>query len=119
MISNRSQFLSEKIKFLNFKTIKGKLAQFILQAEGGKSEIILEMTQNDLADYFGVARPSVSRVIGELEQEGIIITKGKTLRILDKKGLSESDNRIGDVTELTTLLASANVERSCSADFIL
>ena len=26
MISNRSQFLSEKIKFLNFKTIKGKLA---------------------------------------------------------------------------------------------
>jgi CRP-like cAMP-binding protein len=26
MISNRSHFLSEKIKFLNFKTIKGKLA---------------------------------------------------------------------------------------------
>ena len=89
MISNRSQFLSEKIKFLNFKTIKGKLAQFILQkAEGGKSNIILEMTQNDLADFFGVARPSVSRAIGELEQEGFIEAAGKNIRILNKEGLS-------------------------------
>ena len=90
MISNRSQFLSEKIKFLNFKTIRGKLAQYILQTAGtGKSEIKLEMTQNDLAEYFGVARPSIARVIGEMENEGIIITKGKILKILDKKRLTE------------------------------
>lgn len=89
MISNRSQFLSEKIKFLNFKTIKGKLAHFILQkAEDGRSAIILGMTQNDLADFFGVARPSVSRAIGELEQEGYIAAAGKSIRILNKKGLS-------------------------------
>jgi CRP-like cAMP-binding protein len=90
IISNRSQFLSEKIKFLNFKTIKGKLAQYILQTAGpDKSEIRLAMTQNDLAEYFGVARPSIARVISELETEGIIITKGKTLKILDKKRLTE------------------------------
>jgi CRP-like cAMP-binding protein len=47
------------------------------------------MTQNDLAEYFGVARPSIARVIGELETEGIIITKGKTLKMLDKKRLTE------------------------------
>ena len=46
------------------------------------------MTQNDLADYFGVARPSVSRAIGELEQEGFIEANGKNIRILDKEGLS-------------------------------
>jgi CRP/FNR family transcriptional regulator, dissimilatory nitrate respiration regulator len=89
MISNRSQFLSEKIKFLNFKTIKGKLAQFILQrADNGKSSIILDITQNDLADFFGVARPSVSRALGELEQDGFIEATGKNIKILDKKGLS-------------------------------
>lgn len=90
MISNRSQFLSEKIKFLNFKTIRGKLAQYILQlASSGKSEIRLEMSQNDLAEYFGVARPSIARVIGEMETEGILITKGKILTILDKESLTE------------------------------
>ncbi|MCJ7447072.1 MAG: Crp/Fnr family transcriptional regulator [Bacteroidales bacterium] len=90
MISNRSQFLSEKIKFLSFKTIKGKLAQFILQrAVGDKTDIILEITQNDLADFFGVARPSVARALGEMEDEGLIEARGKNIKILDKAGLAK------------------------------
>jgi len=90
LISNRSQFLSEKIKFLNFKTIRGKLAQYILQSAGtDKNDITLSMTQNEISEYFGVARPSIARVLGELENEGVIITKGKYLKILDKKRLTE------------------------------
>ena len=90
MISNRSQFLSEKIKFLNFKTIKGKLAHFILQKAGKDgSAIILNMTQNDLADFFGVARPSVARVLGELEEEGYLEVKGKNIKVIDKEGLAD------------------------------
>jgi len=47
------------------------------------------MTQNDLAEYFGVARPSIARVIGEMEEERIISTKGKYLKILDKRKLAD------------------------------
>jgi CRP/FNR family transcriptional regulator, dissimilatory nitrate respiration regulator len=90
MISNRSQFLSEKIKFLNFKTIKGKLAHYMLQKSGTDYNVIsMDMTQADLADFFGVARPSVARALGELETDGYIEAKGKRIKILDKKGLAE------------------------------
>jgi len=90
MISNRSQFLSEKIKFLNFKTIKGKLAHYILQNAGKESfSVTLGMTQNELADFFGVARPSVARALRELETEGYIEAKGKKIKITDKDGLSD------------------------------
>lgn len=90
MISNRSQFLSEKIKFLNFKTIKGKLANYILQKAGKDVMVVtLSMTQNDLADFFGVARPSVARALGDLEKEGFIEAKGKQIKIIDKEGLAD------------------------------
>lgn len=90
LISNRSQFLSEKIKFLNFKTIKGKLAQYLLTLAGEKrSEIRLTATQNDLADFFGVARPSIARALGEMEEQGIIRANGKSIQILEIKRLSE------------------------------
>jgi CRP-like cAMP-binding protein len=90
MISNRSQFLSEKIKFLNFKTIKGKLAHYILQKAGKeKASILLDMTQNELADFFGVARPSVARALGELEEEGYLEAKGKNIMIIDKEELAD------------------------------
>lgn len=89
MISNRSQFLSEKIKFLSFKTIKGKLAQFILQRAGNERQSVnLDLTQNEIADFFGVARPSVARALGEMEQDGIISANAKNIRIIDRKKLS-------------------------------
>jgi CRP/FNR family transcriptional regulator, dissimilatory nitrate respiration regulator len=90
IISNRSQFLSEKIKFLNFKTIKGKLAHLILQkAENNRTSVMLDMTQNNLADFFGVARPSVARALHDLEIEGYIEAKGKNIKILNKDGLAD------------------------------
>jgi len=90
MISNRSQFLSEKIKFLNFKTIRGKLAHYILQKAGTEhNTITLGMTQNELADFFGVARPSVARAFSLLAGENYIEVKGKSIKILDKEGLAE------------------------------
>jgi CRP-like cAMP-binding protein len=93
MISNRSQFLSEKIKFLNFKTIKGKLAQFILQRTTvDRPSFNLGMTQTDLADYFGVARPSVGRALSEMEVEGLIEAAGKNIRVIDIRRLTELTN---------------------------
>jgi len=89
MISNRSQFLSEKIKFLNFKTIKGKLAQFIMQRAGkDRHSVVLDMTQNEIADFFGVARPSVARALGEMEEDGLISASAKNIRIIDRNRLS-------------------------------
>jgi CRP-like cAMP-binding protein len=89
MISNRSQFLSEKIKFLNFKTIKGKLAHYILQkAEKGEIYLKLDKTQNDLADFFGVARPSIARALGEMEDDGYLEARGKNVKLIDKEGLA-------------------------------
>jgi len=89
MISNRSQFLSEKIKFLNFKTIKSKLAHYILQKAGnGLIYLKLDKTQNDLADFFGVARPSIARALGEMEDDGYLEARGKNIKLIDKEGLA-------------------------------
>lgn len=89
MISTRSQFLSEKIKFLSFKTIKGKLAQYFLQRSSKKNNSFdLDVTQNDLADYFGVARPSIARALGEMERDGIIEARGRHILIRDREKMS-------------------------------
>jgi len=89
IISNRTQFLSNKIRFLSFKTIKSKIAHFILDLSKRQNNnfIILPKTQKELAEFFGVTRPSLGRIIGELENDGIIIAKGKKIEILNKERL--------------------------------
>ena len=89
-ISNRAQFLSNKIKFLSFQSIKGKIAHYILKEmqKTGLSHVHLPVTQSDLAELFGVTRPSVGRAIKEMDRDGLISSKGSNIEILDRDGLS-------------------------------
>jgi CRP-like cAMP-binding protein len=49
----------------------------------------LDMNQTTLAEFFGITRPSLSRSIAEMVDEGIISLKGKTGKILNLGKLKE------------------------------
>ncbi|MEZ5105548.1 MAG: Crp/Fnr family transcriptional regulator [Draconibacterium sp.] len=85
IISTRAQFLSQKLHFLSFKTIKEKIAHFLLQQAGEKFHSIeLKSTQQQLADLFGVTRPSLARVLGEMQKDGLITLEKKTVTLVNK-----------------------------------
>lgn len=88
LISNRSQFLANKLMFLNFKTIKGKLANYILKlAAPDKAQVTLPKSQSEMAQFFGVTRPSFARSLKEMEQEGLIETHRRDIKILNRQQL--------------------------------
>jgi CRP/FNR family transcriptional regulator, dissimilatory nitrate respiration regulator len=88
-ISNRAQFLTKKIRFLAFKTIREKLAQYIVEMSRNQNSdvVLIPITQSKLADFFGVARPSLNRTIRELEMESIIKAERNQIIILNKQML--------------------------------
>lgn len=90
-ISTRAQYLTNKLKFLSFQTIKGKLAFYIVNnsSEKQSNEFKINKTQNELAEIFGVTRPSLARTIKQLVDEGLISFSAKTVKIINKKGLGK------------------------------
>lgn len=94
-ISSRAQFLSQKLNFLSFKSIRGKVAHFLLQQAGEKFHSVeLKNTQQQLADLFGVTRPSLARVFGEMQKEGLIFISNKTVTLMNKKALNELTSNV-------------------------
>ncbi len=91
IISDRAQFLRKKIRLLGLNTIKGKIAFYLLEMvkKSGSQKLILPHTQNEIAEMFGVTRPSVGRVFRELHNDRSIIANGKKVVILDKFRLSD------------------------------
>ena len=88
VISNRAQFLSQKISFLSFKTIKGKIAYYLLDLAGNeRMTLSLPVSYTNLAAVFGVTRPSLARAFKELENENLIRIRQKEIYILDKEKL--------------------------------
>jgi CRP-like cAMP-binding protein len=89
-ISNRAQFLSEKIRFLSFNTLKEKMVHYLLQLSRGlEGEFVLPKSQEELANMFGATRPSIGRTMRELHNDGYIIAKGKSVTINDRNGLMD------------------------------
>ena len=88
IISGKAQFLSRKITFLSFKTIKEKLAYFLLNILKSNTMFIpINHSQKEVAELFGVARPSLARIIGELELLEIISWERNQVVVLDLNAL--------------------------------
>jgi CRP-like cAMP-binding protein len=85
IVSGKAQFLSGKITFLSLKTIKEKIAYYLLQRlkSGADNSVKMDQTQTNLADLFGVARPSLTRTILEMEKQGILSWSRESVSILD------------------------------------
>lgn len=89
---NKVVFLAEKLRLFKFKTLRQKFTGYILSLSGKQNTDIVKLpyTREKLAELFGVARPSLSRVCSEMSEEGLVKLEGKTITILDKKELKES-----------------------------
>ena len=88
-MAQRAQFLTQKMQFLSFRTIRGKLAHYLLRLSIRKGDVFeLPLSQEKLAEMMGVARPSLARVMGDLKDEGIISINRKEISLLNKKALN-------------------------------
>ncbi len=88
--ANRTQFLTNRLQLLSIKTIKGKIAHFLLEQVSEHGNIFtLNRNQTELADFFGVARPSLARSLSEMIEDGIIELNKKEYKVLDQKRLRD------------------------------
>lgn len=84
-ISDKTQFLSNKVwKSFNNKTIKEKLLDYILE-NTQSNKVIFKHSIKELAELFGVSRPSLSRVVSEFVEDEILKRDGKNKFILNKE----------------------------------
>ncbi len=81
--------LSKKLHFMSFRTIRQKLAVYILNLSKMKQEdtIELDKTKTALAEYFGVSRQSLERELSNMQHDGLLTADKKMITITDKNRL--------------------------------
>ena len=70
--ANYARTLSDKLFFMSFKTIRQKLASYLLRLykQQQQTHITLDRSQQELSDYFGVSRPSLARELAHMQEDG-------------------------------------------------
>ncbi|MGE5629147.1 MAG: Crp/Fnr family transcriptional regulator [Solirubrobacterales bacterium] len=89
VISDKSLMLNKKVEYLSIKSIRGKICVYLLDQYNLKKNvnIVLPLKRNELADFLNVSRPSMSREICQMRDEGIIDFHLSTFRIKDMDAL--------------------------------
>lgn len=88
-ISEKIMLLSEKIRISALRTIKAKLAYYILQEAGEKKSFTLKMSKERLSRVFGVSRPALVNVMKQLSDAGIIAVEKREITILSRADLQK------------------------------
>ena len=85
ILSQKAFYLNQKLLIQSGKTLREKLSRFFLSISK-ESSLELEFNREELADFFGVTRPSISREIMNMKREGLIDVVGNKV-ILNKEML--------------------------------
>ena len=85
VMSDNALMLNKKVQYLSIKSIRGKISTYLLEQykKNKGNTIVLPLKRNELADFLNVSRPSMSREICKMRDEGIIDFHLSTFKIKD------------------------------------
>lgn len=81
--------LSRKLHLMSFRTIRQKMAVYLLELskKTGSESVELDRTKAALAEYFGVLRGSLERKLTNMENDGLILSERKSITIRNRQQL--------------------------------
>ncbi|MDX1357227.1 MAG: Crp/Fnr family transcriptional regulator [Clostridia bacterium] len=85
ILSAKALKLTKKIEYLAIKGLKAKICTYLysIYLNTGKKEFDLPLKKYELAEFFNSARPSLSREMINLREEGVIDFTGARIMLLD------------------------------------
>ncbi len=86
-ISNKLTFITEKLRLVSFRTIKAKIAYFLLKESKGEDRFQLQLSRREMAQLFGVSRPALVNVMMQMAKEGVIEVNKRDFTIVDRGAL--------------------------------
>lgn len=81
--------LNKKVEYLTIKSMRGKISTYLLEqySREGDVTITMPLNRNQLSDFLNVSRPSMSREMSKMRDEGIIVFHLNEVKIMDIESL--------------------------------
>jgi len=79
--------VEEKMVSMAHKSVRGRLAESLLTLNDTYSENGIELTREELANLVGTAKETISRLLSEFKADNLIQIEGRSIEVLNPKGL--------------------------------
>jgi CRP-like cAMP-binding protein len=92
IISEKALMLNRKVEYLSIKSLRGRIGAYLIEQYNmtGKKSFLLSMKRNELAEFMNIPRPSLSREMCKMRDEGLIEFHRSSIKIFDVDALKIS-----------------------------
>lgn len=89
LLSDKLFFMNKKVKVLSLETIRQKICDFLLKEYKNQKKLKLNIpySRKEMAELMSLQRPSLSRELINMRDEGLIDFDKHTIEILDLEGI--------------------------------
>lgn len=89
ILARKAYFLNQRLQIVSCATLRQKIAKVLLQNRAANGRVNLPMNREELADFLNTARPSLSRELMRMQEEGLITVDRRTILVPDGEALQD------------------------------
>ena len=83
-LAKKNLILNQKVRILSQKSLRDRIFIYLRTLPKDKDGYVrIPFTQTALAEYLGVNRSALSRELGRMQNEGLLVIDGKKIKIID------------------------------------
>ena len=83
-LAKKNLILNQKVRILSQKSLRDRIFIYLRTLPKDKDSYVkIPFTQTALAEYLGVNRSALSRELGRMQNEGLLVIEGKRIKIID------------------------------------
>lgn len=88
-LSDKMAFMSERLRLASYKSIKSKLAFYLLKTSNGENQFTLPASKEDVSKHLSVTRPAMVNILRQFVDEGIIEFDKREISIINRRALQQ------------------------------
>ena len=89
ILSENNFKITRKLHIVSTASLRERIAIWLIDSADDKESVELRMNREQLADFLGVARPSLSRELMRMQSDGLIKVGKKEIEICKRTELEE------------------------------
>lgn len=90
ILAQKAYFLNNKVQLLTSGSLRQKIIKYLLDNCNNKKYVKLTMNREQLSAYLNVTRPSLSRELINMQEDGLIEVDRDMVKIMDMEKLGSS-----------------------------
>lgn len=87
VLAKKAYFLDRRLLIMSSTSLREKIAKVLILQEEKTPGVPLKMTREQMAEYISTTRPSVSRELMNMQEDGLIRVDRSGIHIVDRDGL--------------------------------